>query len=199
MRLLRVVLPAGRTGYLVAASLAAWVSVLMASAACAVELAISGTSPMFVVLPAMLGTHAVIGIGEAFITAALLSAVVASRPDIVPAWAELSDRPSHEAIRTTRWKIAGAGLLTALVLAAFLSPFASSSPDGLEKVAENAAFSSLGRQVWRSSPLSDYSVPGVESESVSTGLAGILGTSAVFLVGYGVVKLLGYRVVKRES
>jgi hypothetical protein len=47
--------------------------------------------------------------------------------------------------------------------------------------------------------LSDYSVPGVESESVSTGLAGILGTSAVFLVGYGVVKLLGYRVVKRES
>jgi cobalt/nickel transport system permease protein len=199
MRLLRVVLPAGRTGYLVTASLAAWVSVLMASAACAVELAISGTSPMFVVLPAMLGTHAVIGIGEAFITAALLSAVVASRPDIVPAWAELSDRPSHEAIRTTRWKIAGAGLLTALVLAAFLSPFASSSPDGLEKVAENAAFSSLGRQVWRSSPLSDYSVPGVESESVSTGLAGILGTSAVFLVGYGVVKLLGYRVVKRES
>ncbi len=136
MRLLRVLLPPGRTGYLVAVSLAAWASVLMASAACALELAISGTSPMLLVLPAMLGTHAVIGIGEALITAALLSAVVASRPDIVPAWAALSDRSSLETGGATLWKIAGAGLLTALVLAAFLSPFASSSPDGLEKVAE---------------------------------------------------------------
>ncbi|MHB8972635.1 MAG: energy-coupling factor ABC transporter permease [Pirellulaceae bacterium] len=201
MRLLRVLLPAGRSGYLVAASLAGWASVLLASAACATELAISKTSPLFLVLPAMLGTHAVIGIGEALITAALLSAVVASRPDIVPAWAALGDRPAHETRRATRWKIAGAGLLLALVLAALLSPFVSTAPDGLEKVAENAAFSSLadGRPVWQSSPLPDYLVPGVESERVSTGLAGILGTSAVFLVGYGVVKLLGHRVMKRES
>lgn len=201
MRLLRALLPSGRTGYLVAASLAAWASVLMASAACALELAISGTSPMFLVMPAMLGTHAVIGIGEALITAALLSAVVASRPDIVPAWAMLNDCSSLETGGTTLWKIAGAGLLTALVLAAFLSPFASSSPDGLEKVAERADFSSLadGRPVWQSAPLPDYSVPGIESESVSTGLAGILGTTAAFVVGFGVVKLLVRRVAKRES
>ncbi|MHB0958645.1 MAG: energy-coupling factor ABC transporter permease [Pirellulaceae bacterium] len=201
MRMLRVLFPSGRRGYLAAASLAGWASVLMASTACALELAISGTSPLFLVLPAMLGTHAVIGIGEALITAAVLSAVVGSRPDIIPAWAGLNNHPSRELSGATVWTIAGTGLLTALALAAFLSPFASSSPDGLEAVAESAEFSDLaeGQQVWQSALMADYSVPGVESESVSTGLAGILGTSAVFLVGYGLVKLLVRRVEKRES
>jgi cobalt/nickel transport system permease protein len=52
--------------------------------ACSLELAISGTVPVGTVLPAMLGVHALIGIGEGVITAAAVSAVLASRPDIVP-------------------------------------------------------------------------------------------------------------------
>jgi cobalt/nickel transport system permease protein len=201
MRTLRVVFPPGRTGYLAAASLAGWASVMLASAACALELAVSGTSPMFLVLPAMLGTHAVIGVGEALITTALLSAVIASRPDILPAWAAVGDSRDRTRRVRTLWKIACAGLVLALVLAALVSPFASSLPDGLEKVAETAGFSSLaeGPPAWRNSPLPEYTVPGVEAEGVSTGLAGILGTSAVFLLGFGVVKLLGRRGVKREN
>jgi cobalt/nickel transport system permease protein len=50
---------------------------------CAVELGVSGTVPLHTVLPAMLGVHALIGIGEAVITVAAVSAVLATRPDLI--------------------------------------------------------------------------------------------------------------------
>lgn len=59
-------------GNVAASFIAAWFSVLAASAACAVELALSGTSPLAVVLPAMLFWHFFIGIGEGIITAAVV-------------------------------------------------------------------------------------------------------------------------------
>ncbi|MGI8511908.1 MAG: energy-coupling factor ABC transporter permease, partial [Solirubrobacteraceae bacterium] len=46
-------------------------------------LALSGTVPLGTVLPAMLGVHALIGIGEAVITVAAVSAVLAARPDLI--------------------------------------------------------------------------------------------------------------------
>jgi cobalt/nickel transport system permease protein len=55
------------------------------SVACAFELAISGTVPLGTVLPAMLGVHVLIGIGEAVITVAAVSAVLSTRPDVVRA------------------------------------------------------------------------------------------------------------------
>ena len=201
MRVMRLVLPAGRVGYLVAAATAAWASVVIASAACAVELAVSGTSPLYLVLPAMLGVHAVIGIGEALITSALLSAVIAARPDVVPGWSGINDVAAAGGGRRRAWNLAGLGLLAALVVGTFGSPLASSNPDGLEKVAAENAFADLGEaaQVWQSPPLPDYTVPGVEDASLSTGLAGLLGTSAMFAVGFCVVRLLGTRRAKRET
>ncbi|MEW6573714.1 MAG: energy-coupling factor ABC transporter permease [Bacillota bacterium] len=59
-------------GSVAASFIAAWFSVLAASAACAVELTVSGTSPLPVVLPAMLFWHFFIGIGEGVITAAVV-------------------------------------------------------------------------------------------------------------------------------
>ena len=50
---------------------AAWLSVVVASLAAAVELALSGASPWGVVLPAMIGVHALIGVGEGLITVAV--------------------------------------------------------------------------------------------------------------------------------
>jgi cobalt/nickel transport system permease protein len=82
-RLLKLLLPRARQARLAAAAVAAWASVVMASAACAAELAVSGTSPARVVLPAMVGIHAIIGAGEAIITVAVLSAVLAVRPDLI--------------------------------------------------------------------------------------------------------------------
>ena len=61
----------------------AWGSVFLASIFCAVELAVSGASPIEAVLPAMAGFHALIGIGEGLITAAVLSLVLVTRPDLL--------------------------------------------------------------------------------------------------------------------
>jgi len=80
---LKSLLPKTQGGFLAAAALASWFSVVLASGACAVELAISGTSPLKVALAAMVGIHALIGIGEAMITAAVLSVVLASRADLI--------------------------------------------------------------------------------------------------------------------
>jgi cobalt/nickel transport system permease protein len=85
-RLLQKILPKTTRGFLTASALAAWSSVFLASLACAVELALSGTSPARIVIPAMAGFHALIGIGEALITTAILSAVLAARADLIRSW-----------------------------------------------------------------------------------------------------------------
>jgi cobalt/nickel transport system permease protein len=74
-----------RLPLLAVAGAGAWLAVMAGAAATAVELALSGTVPLGTVLPAMLGVHAVIGVGEAAITVAAVSAVQASRPDLLPA------------------------------------------------------------------------------------------------------------------
>ena len=70
-------------GRLPAAAIAAWSAVMLGALAMTVELAISGTSPLEVSLPAMLGVHALIGVGEALITVAALAFIGAVRPDLL--------------------------------------------------------------------------------------------------------------------
>jgi cobalt/nickel transport system permease protein len=66
-----------------AAGVTAWIALVLASFACAAELAISGTSPFHLVVPAMVGIHAIIGIVEAVITVVVISAVIKTRPDLL--------------------------------------------------------------------------------------------------------------------
>ena len=68
-----------------AAFVAAWVAVMAGAFLCSWELIISGTAAAQVVLPAMLGVHALIGAGEGLITVGALALVSRSRPDIWPA------------------------------------------------------------------------------------------------------------------
>jgi cobalt/nickel transport system permease protein len=77
------VLPQTRTAYLGLVGVVAWLAVMAGAAATSFELAISGTVPLGVTLPAMLGVHALIGLGEAAITVGAVSAVLASRPDLI--------------------------------------------------------------------------------------------------------------------
>jgi len=77
-------LPKTKKGFIAAAAITSWLSIVLVSAACALELAVSGTSPIHVALPAMVGVHVVIGVGEAMITTTVLSVVYASRPDLMP-------------------------------------------------------------------------------------------------------------------
>jgi hypothetical protein len=73
------------------------------------------------------------------------------------------------------WIIVG-GLIVALGLAFFVSPFASSSPDGLNKVAEDKGFIDTAEDHGLDdSPLAGYGVEGVDDESVSKGLSGSSG------------------------
>lgn len=66
-----------------ALAFASWASVVLASTACAIELALSGTAPLKIVLPAMVGVHILIGIGEAVITVVVVNAVRRVRPDLI--------------------------------------------------------------------------------------------------------------------
>jgi cobalt/nickel transport system permease protein len=95
---LRRLLPARPGSVAVAAGVAAGLSVVVASVAFAIEYAIggSGGASVATVVGAMVGVHALIGIGEGVITALVVSAVLATRPDLV--WGardlELATSPS---------------------------------------------------------------------------------------------------------
>jgi hypothetical protein len=81
------------------------------------------------------------------------------------------------------------GALILALLLAVLSPLASSSPDGLERVAEDKGFMETARQaVFDVIP--DYALPGVGNETIATILAGIIGTLILFGIGYGLARLL---------
>jgi len=80
---LHTLLQKSQKGFFIAVAISSWLSIVMGASAAAIELAISGTSPLIVALPAMAGIHAIIGIGEAIITTAALSLILKTRPDLV--------------------------------------------------------------------------------------------------------------------
>lgn len=73
----------GNKGLIAGIAVASWFSVFIAAGFCAFELALSGTSPLKIVLPAMGGIHSLIGIGEAIITVLVISFVLKVRPDLI--------------------------------------------------------------------------------------------------------------------
>jgi len=90
------------------------------------------------------------------------------------------------------------GLLVACLLAFFVSPHASSKPDGLEKVAaDNGLDTGEKAHTLGDGPLADYSVKGVDDGTISTGLAGIIGVALTFVIGLGLFLVL--RAVRRRN
>ncbi len=79
--------------------------------------------------------------------------------------------------------------ITALFIGGIVSLFASSSPDGLEKVAEEQGFLGQGKRLFVAA-FSDYLMPGIHNEKLATSLAGIIGTIAVFVGLLFIGKLL---------
>ena len=86
---------------------------------------------------------------------------------------------------------AAVALAVAVGLALFLSPFASSSPDGLERVAGDKRFEHTAevRASQDRSPVPHYAFPGSENERLATAAAGFVGTLGVFALGYGVARV----------
>ncbi len=83
------------------------------------------------------------------------------------------------------WRFSLALLALSLVLAFGVAPWASSSPDGLERVAHNQGFLDRGEGPvsWNHAPMPDYAVPAIAHQGLSTGVAGAVGTLAVFASG----------------
>ncbi|WP_240917148.1 PDGLE domain-containing protein [Nocardioides sp. HDW12B] len=81
-----------------------------------------------------------------------------------------------------------AGLLVAtLLMAGVVSFYASSAPDGLDRVSQDEGFAATEKEHGSAgSPLSDYTVDGVEDERVSGGLAGVLGVGVVLTLTAGI-------------
>jgi len=170
---------AGQRGQLIGAAAAAFGSVLASAALCSLELAVSGTYPLAEVLPAMLSVHAVIAIGEVLLTVVIVSAVVGRREQ---------HTLSRGALALT--------LAGALVLAGLLSPWASSAPDGLERVAESLNFARLaGDATFAIAP--DYEVPGIAWPALAVALAGMAGVAIVFALSYTVDRTAKVRVRKQ--
>jgi cobalt/nickel transport system permease protein len=152
------------------AGIAAWISVMTGALATSLELWLSGTARLNIVVPAMLGVHTLIGVGEALITVAALTFIFQTRPDLI-------DENSASASGSRNWVIAGI-LVTLLVL--FLSPLASINPDGLNRVAADLGFSHAAQA--HTGPLSGYGVPFLQSVSLSKIAAGGIGVAVVGVV-----------------
>lgn len=99
--------------------------------------------------------------------------------------------------RSTRAFIIG-GLLVSLGLAFFVSPLASSSPDGLERVSIDKGFDDTAEDdsLADDTPFADYGVSGVEDEGLATGVAGIVGVVVTFGIG---LLLFGLLLRRNES
>ncbi|MGN3957796.1 energy-coupling factor ABC transporter permease [Streptomyces sp. WAC8370] len=202
------VLPRTRRSVTVASFVAALVSVPAAALAFTLLYWIGGTTDVAIgkVATAMIGVHVLIGIGEAVITALTVGAVVAVRPDLVYGARGLRQRlrlrvngelvdangaapspaPAPAAARSHRavWLT---GLVASLVLAGFVSFYASADPDGLEKVASDKGIDKKAEEhASADSPLADYGVKDVADARISGGLAGVIGVGVTVVSGSAV-------------
>ena len=169
---------------LAVAGIGAWLSTIAAALVTSLQLWLSGTSQLQIVLLPMLGVHVLIGIGEAIITVAALAFLERTRPDL------LNEKATSE--KGGRGWVVG-GVLVSLV-AVLLSPLASTNPDGLERVAEDMGFLHLGQ----SAPfqiLPDYTVPFLGKTPLSTIVAGAVGA----LVLLGLMIVIGQGLRKRKA
>lgn len=166
---------AGRSAWSV--PVAAWASVMAAAAACAFELAasytisggaygITGT----LAIPAMLGYHTLIGIGEALITGGIVAYLAKVAPEMVKGDAAVSvSRKSYANTALGITVLFGIGLVLFFM-------FSASMGDGLESVMEAAGLA-------EGEPLFG-GIMGYGDTYLAALVAGVVGFAAVFATIY---------------
>jgi len=154
--------------------IAGLLSVVFSSIAFVLEYAIGGTVsvPLGNVLIAMISTHLLIGLGEGIITALIVSLLLRVRSDLV----YVNSKKNKSNTLSTSY-----GVLIALILSLTLvTPYASSSPDGLESVASDFGFEETDGVVLL---LEDYGISSINNNFVSTTLSALLGILAIAGLG----------------
>lgn len=169
-----------------AAGIGAGISVVVAAFVASIELALSGTAPINIVLPTMTGIHVLIGVGEGLITGGVLTYLATARPDLLPG----------EQGEFKGWLVP---IVSILLISGVLSLFASSFPDGLDWVSQKAGFEKLGENVRVSlpTPLADYQVPSLGK--IGTSIAGLVGSGVCFGLAFGLASLMKNRNSRVES
>ena len=162
-----------KTSIVTVSVLAGILSVVFSSIAFTIQYAIGGTIsiPVGTVLIAMVTTHLIIGLGEGIITALIITLLMRVRPDLVYAF----DRNDKN---TTKVSFYGLFIILILLLS-LVTPFASSSPDGLESVAEEFGFTQTDGIVLL---LDDYGISAINNNFVSTVLSALLGITVVAIM-----------------
>ena len=154
--------------------IAGLLSVVFSSIAFVLEYAIGGTVsvPLGNVLIAMISTHLLIGLGEGIITALIVSLLLRVRSDLV----YVNSKKNKSNTLSTSY-----GVFIALILSLTLvTPYASSSPDGLESVASDFGFEETDGVVLL---LEDYGISSINNNFVSTKLSALLGVLAIAGLG----------------
>ena len=150
--------------------IAGLLSVVFSSIAFVMEYAIGGTVsvPLGSVLIAMISTHLFIGLGEGVITALIISLLLRVRSDLV----YVNTKKDNSNNLSTSY-----GIFIVLILSlTLITPYASSSPDGLESVASNFGFEETDGVVLL---LEDYGISSVNNNFVSTILSALLGIVSI--------------------
>ena len=153
--------------------LAGILSVVFSSIAFTIQYAIGGTIsiPVGTVLLAMVTTHFIIGFGEGVITALIITLLIRVRPDLIYAYERNGEN-------TTKVSFYGLFIILILLLS-LITPFASSSPDGLESVAEEFGFTQTDGIVLL---LDDYGISAVSNNFISTILSALLGVTVLAIM-----------------
>jgi len=186
---LRRFLPRSRTGVVIATGLASGLSVVLAAMAFSLEWLFGATAPVpfDTVFGAMVGVHILIGIGEGIISALVVGAVLATRPDLVFGARDLNRAERADRTPMTWRAFALTGVLVVFLVAVVISQFAVGSPDGLERVAADTGIAdSASSHALESGLFADYATVGVGNETLSLAIAGAAGTAITLVVAFGI-------------
>jgi cobalt/nickel transport system permease protein len=164
---------------LAAAGVAAWLSTMAATLMASLQIWLSGNADATILFPTMIGVHALIGVGEALLTVGALSFMMTARADLL----------TEEAVKERGSVLWVPVALAVALTVTLLAPFASASPDGLERVAEDMGFIKLGQDA-PINILPDYAIPFLGETALSTILAGIVGGLIVFALLYILINKL---------
>ena len=140
----------------------------------------------------MIGLHALIGLGEALITGSIVSLICQQRPDLIYA-------REANSVSSRVGRFIAAGLVMSLAIGAFLAPFASELPDGLDAVAEKFSIDADADSIRGLFPEYDSVVPLEGWQSVSVSVAGVGGTLLVFVMAWLLGRVLPVRPAISEA